>query len=210
VQSQRNNTPVLYLRTPPFPHHIWNELPGVEIIAAHKDALSDIPIMALAQPVAPISDLFPEIAENVKVLKEGKVLKFLTSRSHFPVRIGSKFIPNELIGRIAQYSSTNMSSETRVIAERLNRSLVPVLGVTIRVHNRRWLSEEDGLRSLFAALRDKGLNFSIVVLGFSIQNEDGSEQDEAIKQLLALEVQRAKKLLKVIRQTSCIESLALR
>jgi len=194
VGSGNRNSPAVHVHTPLFPHHIWNELPGLEVVASAKNHLSDIPLVVVAEPVAPIRKLFPEIAARVVQVRERRVLNYLLSNSVFPVRIGSRTIPKSLVDRISRYSAANMSQDTRDVVRRLAESAVPVLCVTIRVHNRRWISEEFGLLSLLTALRKNGLTFSIVVLGFSIQHGESSESLEAAGNIIKIEAERARRI----------------
>lgn len=194
VRAGNHNSPAVHVHTPLFPHHIWNELPGLEVVASAKDHLSDIPLVVVAEPVAPIKKLFPEIAARVVQVREHRALNYQQSTSVFPVRIGSRTIPESLVDRISRYSVSNMSQDTRDVVQRLAESAVPVLCVTIRVQNRRWISEEVGLLSLLTALRKNGLTFSIVVLGFSIQHGESVESLESARNIVKIEAERARRI----------------
>lgn len=196
IGSSDRNSPAVYVHTPLFPHHIWNELPGLEVVAGAKDHLSASPLVVVAEPVAPIKKLFPEIAARVVQVRERKALNYLGSNSMFPVRIGSRMIPKSLVDRISRYSVSNMSQSTRDVVKRLVDSAAPVLCVTIRVHNRRWISEEAGLLGLLTALRNRGLKFSIVVLGFSVQHGESLESLEAARSIVKIETERAGRITK--------------
>lgn len=165
----------LLLNAPPFPHHLWNELPGLHRLlnAGLLDRVERVYVCE--EPLGPVGEIFPEIGAKIVRCSTKQALRQILSRHETAVRPGSILIPAELIERVARVARHRKSPFAVAALEQIDRTRLPVLGISIRTVNRRWRSQREGIVQLLRELHRRGLRFQVVLFGFSIPHQAGAE-----------------------------------
>lgn len=171
LQAAPSGEIALLLRTPPFPHHVWNELPGLERMLQAGLLTRVRRIYVGAQPVAELAQLYPELASRIEVVKARRAPRLIFRHRELLVRPGSLVISEAVVERLQQLAERQASEQVRALRQSLRDSGLPVLGLTLRTHNRRWRGEQAGLIALLNTLAAEGLRFRVLLLGFSLPAE---------------------------------------
>lgn len=160
------------LCTPPFPHHLWNELPGLERLLQSVD-LARHPgnIYVLAQPLGPVAEIYPELAPRLRPCTLPELLLRQFANNELLVRPGSLLLPEAVLARVRSVAAHRVSASTQALLAEFGQTPLPTLGITLRVHNRRWRSQEGGIVALIRALQRRKLRFRVVLFGFSLPLE---------------------------------------
>jgi len=183
IRSPKSKGLALLLRTPPFAHHMWNELPGVQRLLSRGLQDKVHRVFACAQPVAPIGEIFPELADRVSTFRTQRSIRAILNGHYLAVRPGSLDIPASVIERLRTVALTRVTAGTRSLIDRCDQYPKPTLGLTMRVNGRRWLSETEGLIHLIARLVHEVPDFRVIVFGFSIPFDDEGYSAEVLSRL---------------------------
>lgn len=176
VSNPRCGGVAVMLRTPPFPHHIWNELPGLQRMLDSGALNHAKTIYACSQPLGPIAELYPELADRIRPSEFRPAIVDSLRRHYILIRPGSIMIPESVIERITSAAQRGISLNAQQALARFAEQPMPVLGISIRTNNRRWRSEQEGIVRLLRALAHRGLRFHVILFGFSLQHGATEEQ----------------------------------
>jgi hypothetical protein len=169
-----------------FAHHLWNELSGLHRLLRYRLLKKVGAIIVMREPLGAIEQLFPEISATK--IKRGtsadELFTELLVNNYFAVRLGDSFVPRSLQARVYKAALDNCLTETldKVGAARKTHS--PLLWVGIRVDNRTWVDQAQGLARLLDSLHVDFPNLGVVFDGFSLpaDRSDRREYEDIIGQ----------------------------
>ncbi|MGQ0622926.1 MAG: hypothetical protein ACT4QA_23970 [Panacagrimonas sp.] len=185
VENPVSSGVAILLNTPPFPHHLWNELPGVQRLFESGLLKNARRIYACDEPLGPIEELYPELKGRVQCCRRSEAMREVLQQHLVLVRPGSLLIPGTVIQRVMRVAESRASPAARDLVRRLSRRGKPVLGITLRLNNRRWVSQRNGIVSLIKALHRRELPFEVILFGFSLVH--GHVPDPRLDVMLAEE-----------------------
>lgn len=171
--------------TPLFPHHLWNELTGVQRLVDSGLLVRAKYIYVCDEPLGPAEELYPEFKGRIKRCRRSEALRDVFSLGLLLVRPGSVLIPPTVIQRVATVAQRRASPAAQALSERLTQRSKPVLGITLRLINRRWASQRNGIVGLIKALQRRELPFEVILFGYSLAH--GHQADAPLKGVLAEE-----------------------
>ena len=137
-----------------FAHHLWNELSGLHRLHK-KELLQNVDkFLVLREPLGPIEQIFPEIPEERIERKDNTSDLFygILENGYFAVRVGDDYLTSDLVSRVAKVSSANCLPTTLETVKEAKSKYHPLLWVGIRVGNRAWGDQADGLSHMIAWL----------------------------------------------------------
>ena len=172
-----------------FAHYIWNVLSGIEWLIneghlAHIDKL-----VIAAEPIGRLESIFPEI-KNV-----------LIERAHFPsvidaglngnwflLRPGGICVSDNLIERVHRCAELNTPRRLRMEIARIKKDRWPIVCVTLRMGNRTWVSQVQGIIAIGLALAKDSPRAAMIIDGFSRLHGPSSPPSREHEQLIAGEL----------------------
>lgn len=172
-------------------HHLWNELSGIQrLIDCGNINKVDRFIVAGLEVYASLEEIFPEIPpDKIKRIEseETNLDREILEKNYFAFRPAYLSISEDLANRIYQASLKKCSPELLATIDRA-RQHFPLLWITIRLNNRTWVEQVEGLAKVLTALASDFPNLGVVFDGVSrICSQDGSviinqKEEETIKQ----------------------------
>lgn len=163
-----------------FAHHLWNELSGLHRL--HKKGLLRRVdrFLVLREPLGPIEQIFPEIPENRIERKDNTSDLFyeILENGYFAIRVGDDYLASDLASRVAKVSSANCLPATLDAVREAKRRYHPLLWIGIRVGNRAWADQVDGLSDVIASLQKEYPTLGVVFDGFSLPADTPAESGE--------------------------------
>jgi hypothetical protein len=178
-----------------FAHCIWNVLSGIEWLIdeghlAHIDKL-----VIAAEPIGRLERIFPEL-ENVPI-----------ERTHFPtlidagldgnwflLRPGGICISDKLIERVHRFAELNTPPRLRMQLARIMKDRWPIVCVTLRMGNRTWVSQVQGIIAIGLALAKDTPRAAMIIDGFSRLHGPSSLPSREQEQLIAEELAAVKEI----------------
>lgn len=161
---------VVMLTTIPFGHNLWNELSGIYKLV-NTGSISQVDkFLVIDEPFGPIEQIFPEIpSEKIQRLQRSQVNETILKNNYFCLRSGFNFIKEDLANRVYQTSLKLCSSDfiTRVEKAKNKHSLL--LCISIRLNNRTWISQTEGIVKIINNFSEHFQNLGVVIDGFSLQ-----------------------------------------
>jgi hypothetical protein len=163
-----------------FAHHLWNELSGLHRL--HKKGLLRRvdQFLVLREPLGPIEQIFPEMPENRIARKDNTSDLFyeILEKGYFAVRVGDDYLASDLASRVAKVSSANCLPTTLDTVKEAKSRYHPLLWVGIRVGNRAWAEQVEGLSNMIASLQKEYPTLGVVFDGFSLPADISAESSE--------------------------------
>jgi hypothetical protein len=153
-----------------FAHHLWNELSGLHRIKQKRLFNNVDKFLIVREPLGKIEQIFPEIpAGRLKRHSNTRDLfkDILTSR-YFVVRVGGDFIPRDLADRVYNVARRNCVPEVLKQTKIAKLTYSPLLWIGIRLGDRVWADQVDGIAQLISSLRDDFPKLGVVFDGFSL------------------------------------------
>jgi hypothetical protein len=163
-----------------FAHHLWNELSGLHRLYK-KGLLRRVDrFLVLREPLGPIEQIFPEIPEDRIQRKDDTSDLFyeILENGYFAVRVGDDYLASDLASRVAKVSSANCLPTTLDTVKDAKSRYHPLLWVGIRVGNRAWADQVDGLSNMIASLQKEYPTLGVVFDGFSLPADISAESSE--------------------------------
>jgi hypothetical protein len=162
-----------------FAHHLWNELSGIHKLYKKRLLDSVDKFLVLREPLGPIEQIFPEIRVD-KIERSNSTndlfVDILLNR-YFVVKVGDDYIASDLAARVARVSSTNCLPATIEKVKGAHTKHHPLLWVGIRVANRAWVDQIDGLSNMIDSLQKEFPKLGVVFDGFSLPADRSAEPD---------------------------------
>ena len=136
--------------------------------------------LVLREPLGPIEQIFPEMPENRIARKDNTSDLFyeILEKGYFAVRVGDDYLASDLASRVAKVSSANCLPTTLDTVKEAKSRYHPLLWVGIRVGNRAWAEQVDGLSNMIASLQKKYPTLGVVFDGFSLPADISAESSE--------------------------------
>jgi tetratricopeptide (TPR) repeat protein len=172
-------------------HHLWNELSGIQRSSDFGNINKiDRFIVAGLEVYASLEEIFPEIPpEKIERVgsQETNIDREILEKNYLAFRPAYLSIAENLADRIYQASLKKCSPEILTTIDRAKQHF-PLLWITIRLNNRTWVEQIEGLAKVITALASDFPNLGVVFDGVSrVCNRDGSvvinqKEEETIKQ----------------------------
>lgn len=152
-----------------FAHHLWNDLPAVET-ALEKGLLDRISYLLVTHDtLGPLKSIFPEIPERkVRKVKSEDLFRAVLIEQLFVVRIGSNFITQSVADRVLKLAKETSSPAILERVAQARRDHYPLLWVSVRVKNRTWIRQEEGLARIISELFVDYPTLGVIFDGFSV------------------------------------------
>ena len=152
-----------------FAHHLWNELSGIYKLYK-TDSLDKVDkFLLISEPLGCIDEIFPEIsAEKIKRIESSEIIAEILDNSYFVLRLGWNFIKEDLADRIYQTSLKHCSSAFLAEVESVKKKYFPLIWITIRLNNRTWVSQIEGIANIIQSFSANFPNLGVVIDGFSL------------------------------------------
>jgi hypothetical protein len=162
-----------------FAHHLWNELSGLHRLL-RKDLLRSVDkYLVLREPLGPIEEIFPEVPAGCLERKDntGELFAAILHDNYFVVRVGDSYLTRDLATRVARVSAANCSLGTQELVSQARRAH-PLLWLGVRVGNRAWANQVDGLSEMIVSLHSQFPTLGVVFDGFSLPGDKAAHQSE--------------------------------
>ena len=122
----------------------------------------------LREPLGPIEQIFPQIPAG-KIARSKSTnelfLDVLASR-YFALKVGGDYVRRDLVARIRRVSAANSLSATTESVKDARARYHPLLWVGIRVGNRAWADQVDGLTNVIESLQKEFSKLGGLLTGF--------------------------------------------
>ena len=187
-----------------FAHHLWNELPGVFRLE-RKGLLQRVDkFLVLREPLGPLEQIFPQI-ESSRIERKNntdELFSEILERDYFVVRVGGNYLPRAVADRVARVSSANCRPETLAAVSEARKKYQPLVWLGIRVGNRAWADQVDGLTELIASLQQEFPKLGIVFDGFSLPGDKAAEasDEQGFTGVLVQEQEVVREILEKLRK----------
>lgn len=193
VHSQ--SLPCVIVNSDHFAHHIWNELSVVEGLVA-EGLHERVRLVVNRRPLAPLSQLFPEIPKELILNTEGPTqapLLLAMEQGWFVAPVGRKFIPQGLIDRILRCAEDHFPAVPELAAA-FSAAHDPVLWITIRVDARTATNLVDALVTVISALLRRFPAMGVIFDGYTLASSQApgdwsrgltDSETSAIEQIVA-------------------------
>lgn len=172
----RHDGPWILLTSEHFAHHLWNELSVVEGLVS-EGLHAGVGLLVNRQPVAPLIDLFPELAPTQIQVIDGPPdapMEAARRRGLFVAPAGRRHLPGGLVDRLMRVArATHPEAVAESATWRARHRLI--LWVTIRLDVRTATNLVAALRHALAALCGRETSVGLIVDGFT--RPDGVDAD---------------------------------
>jgi tetratricopeptide (TPR) repeat protein len=152
-----------------FAHHLWNELAGIHKLYK-ANLLNEVDrFLAVAEPLGQIDRIFPEIpSEKIQRIQEDLLFEEVLENNYFVTRVGHSFIQQELANRLYETSLKQCHPSFLAEVEEAKKKFFPLLWISIRLNNRTWVSQTEGIANIIKKLSEHFPNLGVVIDGFSL------------------------------------------
>jgi tetratricopeptide (TPR) repeat protein len=158
---------------PNLGHYMWNDLPGIQKLSEngilHKvDKFLIGPFEYLT-----FSDIFPDIpAEKiVQVADSWSLFKTIADNNYFALWTTEAVITEQLADRIYK-GSLKKCSQSFLQEVEIAKKHFPLLSFQIRIHDRVWLSQVEGIANIINSLYQDFPNLGVLFEGWSRQENE--------------------------------------
>lgn len=152
-----------------FAHHIWNALSGLERLI-ETDALGRLDrLICAAEPLGSVEAIFPELA-GVPIERSAfpDLIETALERHWLMLRPGGNRISPRLIGRLRRVARQRVGPAAGAAISALREGHWPILWITVRVENRTWVRQTEGLISIARSLAADHPRAALIIDGFSV------------------------------------------
>ncbi len=181
-----------------FAHHLWEDLSGISGLL-NDGLLQRVETLVVAsEPMGPIAALFPEIpAEKIEHAVYPGLVDDALVRGRCLIRFGGLSIHPSLVERAYRCACLHAEEGAVAQAAAMRDACWPVLWVTVRIGNRTWVSQVDGIAGIANALYREYPRLALIVDGYSVP--DGRPRIHPRTELETVRAERA-----------CVEEIRLR
>jgi len=152
-----------------FAHHYWNDLPAIETALEEGLLKSVSRLFVTYETLGPLKSIFPEIPENlVKKIKPAELFRATLAENMFIIRIGKNYITQGVANRVLKLSKLMCMPKILEEVQQARKQNFPLLWVSVRVGNRTWRQQEEGLVRIISELYLVYPKLGVVFDGFSI------------------------------------------
>ena len=157
---------------PNIGHQIWNNLSGIHKLwqAGNLHKVDKFLISkSKNEYYGSLEEIFPEIPpEKIqRVERPKKVDEEIWENNYFALRLGDVVIKKDLANRVYQASLQKCSPSLKAEIEAAKNNHFPLLWVTIRLGNRTWVNQVEGLANIIKSLSEQFPKLGVVFDGCS-------------------------------------------
>jgi hypothetical protein len=187
-----------------FAHHLWNELSGLHRLYK-KDLLQTVDrFLVLREPLGPIEQIFPELPADRIERKDSTsdLFHHILANRYFAVRVGDNYLASDLASRVAKVSSANCLPATLELVKEIKSKYYPLLWVGIRIGNRAWTDQIDGLSNVIDSLHKDFPKLGVVFDGFSLPADRAAQSSDrqGYSEILARENEVVDRIVEKLQQ----------
>lgn len=183
------NSKVGILRNVHLGHNLWNELTALFRIEQNGllNQLEEIVVFGgeRGEPWIKLDDFSSSARINREIRSQKELISYFYSGHKFPIRLGDIFIAKEVAKRIIAHSEATCITDTTKSANELR----VVFG--LRLENRTWLNQKQGLLAIAQYLADKAEKISLVIDGHDVISSTNkvhaSHHESSLNQIVELE-----------------------
>ncbi len=129
-----------------YMHTLWNELPALDK-AVSSGLAKRLLVAALYQPLGPLAELFPELEQDLRVLKFGEI-SALNREHRLLVGLGSRTITRRVQERVRDVAARHVLSEIVERRDRFRRAHAPIFWFSVKPPGRTCVREAEVLAHL--------------------------------------------------------------
>jgi hypothetical protein len=149
-----------------FAHNTMNEMSGLYNLIQANYLRFVQKIIVRHEPILPLEEILPEAASKIERYQPDTTFRHHLRRCHFLVRSGDFYVPHGLIHRINEACFRWCPELVAEVIEARDKHF-PLIWISIRAHNRRWLSQADGIPNIVNRLREKYPKLGVILDGWS-------------------------------------------
>jgi tetratricopeptide (TPR) repeat protein len=185
---------------PNLGHYMWNDLPGIQKLS--EDGILHKVDKFLIGPYEYLNfgDIFPDIpAEKiVKIADPWNLFKTIADNNYFALWVTEAVITEKLADRIHKSSLKKCSQIFLQEVEKAKKHF-PLLSFQIRIHDRVWLSQVEGIANIVNSLYRDFPNLGVLFEGWSIpENEEHKMKNPGYKKELENTIEAEKEVVEKI------------
>lgn len=177
-------------------HNLWNDITALYRLEKKNllDNLEEIILVGgeLVEPWMKLDEFSPTARLNRTIRSQNDIVIYFYQGHRFPVRLGDDYIAEEIATRIIKNSKAICSQNT----DNLTNELRVVLG--LRLENRTWINQTDGLISIAQYLGQKFERISLIIDGHDLISSTNkvhiSHHEPGNSSIISLEKEIADKL----------------
>lgn len=178
-------------------HYLWNDITGIYYLY-ENGLLSYVDCFFVQNDFLGFDSLFPESKGKISYLPENQtvangltIFKKILSHNYVSGRIADLTIKNSLIDNLYKVSVKKSSTSFLQQVENVKKNNFPILWFAIRVHNRTWLSQVDGIANIIKKIYADFPNLAIIFSGCSRKES----KDELWESLIEREMTAYRKII---------------
>jgi hypothetical protein len=152
-----------------FAHHLWNELSGLHRLHERRLLCHVDKFLVMREPLGHLQAIFPEIPTGKieRIHNTDDMFKAILTNRYFAIKIGAKFIVNNLQDRLYKVAVSNCLPATRARVRAAREQHFPLLWIGIKLGSRTWIDQASGLARVISALHREFPGLGVVFDGFS-------------------------------------------
>lgn len=153
-----------------FAHELWNQLSGINRLYENKLLNKVDRFLVFRETLGEIRQIFPEISTDKlkKIKTNNEALQEILNNNYLIVNVGDIFIKNDLANRVYKVALNNCPSKVIDRVKEAKENFFPLLWISIRIHNRTWINQVNGLTKVIDSLAKKFPKMGVVFDGFSL------------------------------------------
>jgi tetratricopeptide (TPR) repeat protein len=173
ITTKKNKKLAILINWNHFAHSVWNELSGIYRLVEkmYVETGDNFPFLVVAEPFGELGNIFPKIPKNRLKSTSKKILKKdIFQNNYFINRVGYDFIQEDLVTQIHQISTQKCTPAFLAMIEEVRRRHFPLVWISIRIGDRTWASQTEGIIQIVSQLFKGFPTLGVVLDGFSLQN----------------------------------------
>ena len=188
-------------------HHLLNDLTGIQgLLETGRLEKVDKFLVGPFEYYGQLEIIFPEIPADKIIrfsfadpMNTPKLAELVLKKHYFALKAGKDFITQELANRIYQ-TALKKCTPSFLNQVEAAKNHFPLLFITIRTHNRTWVSQVEGIANIINHLLPDFPNLGVVFDGISSQDKDGKKllPDEREKAILESNQSLLKEIVKLL------------
>lgn len=163
-------------------HHVLNDLTGIQgLLETGRLEKVDKFLVGPFEYYGQLEIIFPEIPadkiirfSDANFMNTPKLVELVLEKHYFALKAGKNFITEDLANRIYQ-SALEKCRPSFLNQVEAAKSHFPLLFITIRTHNRTWLSQVEGIANVINQLLPDFPNLGVIFDGISFLDKDGEK-----------------------------------
>ena len=175
ILNNRKPQKIALVTYPHFAHHLWNELSGIYKLYESNSWYKVDRFLVVSEPLGCIDEIFPEIpSQKIERIRWNEMIEEFLDNNYFCIRFGYNYIKEDLAHRIYQISLKKCSPAFLAEIEKAKQKHFPLFWISIRLGNRTWVSQTEGIANIIKSLSKQFPNLGVVIDGFSLpERRDG-------------------------------------